>query len=446
MVQATPGSVVTPLAGQVMRLSTGPYRVGSYGGTGADWMGPQQPLQPVAPPEVAGRIYDYPIAINMQVNPRAGEPISYEDLRNLADAYDIIRLIIETRKDQMERRAWEIHPRTSPNGEAMADENDPRIADLSKFFERPDGVHSWNEWSRQLLEEMFVLDAPALYRRRTRGGQLFGLEVIDGSKIKRLIDPWGRTPLPPYPAYQHILKGMPAVNYTTQDLLYAPRNGRVHKPYGFSPVEQVIMSVNIAMRRQLFQLQYYTEGNIPEALVGAPDSWTPEQIGKFQGAFDAMLAGNQAMRRRIKFVPGGVAKTFIATKEPDLTGKQDEWLARIACFAFSISPQPFVSMMNRATAETAHDASIEEGLAPIEAWLSYVCNRIMQRGLRDRRSRVRLARRSRGRPQGAGRRPERSTWRTVCWRIDEAREVLGQAPLPNGEGAVAACEDRELAT
>src|SRR4051812_6645325 len=130
MVQATPGSVVTPLAGQVMRLSTGPYRVGSYGGTGADWMGPQQPLQPVAPPEVAGRIYDYPIAINMQVNPRAGEPISYEDLRNLADAYDIIRLIIETRKDQMERRAWEIHPRTSPNGEAMADENDPRIADL----------------------------------------------------------------------------------------------------------------------------------------------------------------------------------------------------------------------------------------------------------------------------------------------------------------------------
>jgi len=29
-----------------------------------------------------------------------------------------------------------------------------------------------------------------------------------------------------------------------------PRNPRPHKAYGFSPVEQIVMTVNIALRRQ----------------------------------------------------------------------------------------------------------------------------------------------------------------------------------------------------
>jgi phage portal protein BeeE len=129
-----------------------------------------------------------------------------------------------------------------------------------------------------LLEDLLVIDAPTLYKRRTRGGALYALEVLDGATIKRLIDDWGRTPLPPTPAYQQILKGIPAVDYGADELIYAPRNPRVHKAYGFSPVEQVQMSVNIALRRQIYQLQYYTEGNVPEALIGVPENWNPDQI------------------------------------------------------------------------------------------------------------------------------------------------------------------------
>jgi hypothetical protein len=40
------------------------------------------------------------------------------------------------------------------------------------------------------------------------------------------------------------------------------------------------MTVNIALRRQMHQLQYYTEGNVPEALIGVPEAWTPDQIGQ----------------------------------------------------------------------------------------------------------------------------------------------------------------------
>jgi hypothetical protein len=79
-------------------------------------------------------------------------------------------------------------------------------------------------------------------------------------------------------------------------------------------------------------------------------------------------------------VPGGVAKTFIQTKEPELKSAFDEWIARVVCYAFSVSPQPFVNQMNRATGETQKDIADEEGLLPILAWIKRLCDHVI-RGL-----------------------------------------------------------------
>ncbi len=133
--------------------------------------------------------------------------------------------------------------------------------------------------------------------------------------------------------------------------------------YGFSRSSRSITTVNIALRRQMYLLDYFTEGNIPDSLIGVPESWTPDQIASYQKYWDAYFDGDLGRRRRAKFVPGGVAKTFIQTKEPELKGPFDEWLARIVCFAFSISPQALTQPMNRATAETQKELAEEEGLA-----------------------------------------------------------------------------------
>jgi hypothetical protein len=359
----------------------GGYSPGIVQNNGADWFGPLDPMRPVAPPEVTGRQLDFPSGYNLEITPRPYDPVKFPEMRALADAYDVLRLVIETRKDQMEKLTWSIKVRNDAQGKPAMDPGDAGLIaadqEITDFFQRPDGDHEWTTWLRSLLEDLFVIDAPAVYCHQTRGGKLIALEQVDGATVKRVINDWGRTPMPPAPAFQQILKGFPAINYTRDQLLYMPRNVRVHKFYGYSPVEQVIMTVNIALRRQLFMLQYYTEGNIPEALVGTPDLWTPKQIGDFQNAFDGMLAGNLAYRRRIKFVPGGVAKTFVQTKEAELTGKMEEWLARVVCYCFSISPQPFVSMMNRATAESAHDAALEEGLAPVQNWVKRFVDRVI---------------------------------------------------------------------
>jgi hypothetical protein len=233
---------------------------------------------------------------------------------------------------------------------------------------------------------MFVIDAATLYCQRTRSGQLCALQQLDGSTLKRVIDDWGRTPQPfaaddgttiyP-PAYQQVLKGMPAVNYSARDIVYRPRNVRAHRVYGYSPVQQVLMTVNIALRRQLWQLDYFTEGSIPDALIGVPQGWTPDQIKQFQDYWDTEFAGDLAKRRRAKFVPGETAAKVVQTKEPQHKDDFDEWLARIICYAFSVPPQWATKAMNRATADNQSAQSEEEGLEPTKEWVKDLIDEIV---------------------------------------------------------------------
>lgn len=355
------------------------YSVGmTYGnqGSGADWFGPGTPMSPQAPPEVAGRAFDFPNGVNIITSTRPYSPITYATLRAFADSYDLLRLIIETRKDAMERLRWVIQLRDTR--EKLTPQKRNKMKELTKFFMKPDGEHHWNAWLRMLLEDLFVIDAATLHRRKTRTGKLVSLDQIDGATMRRVLDDWGRTPTGVNDtAYQQILKGVPATNYTPGEILYRPRNLRIHKIYGYSPVEQLMMTINIAMRRQIFQLNFFTEGNIPPALIGVPETWTPDQIRTFQEWFDNILTGNLAERRRARFVPAAVGKTYVPTQETELFGKAEEWIARVCCFCFSISPQPFLQMMNRATADNASQESAATGLAPIQNWVKDLIDTVL---------------------------------------------------------------------
>jgi hypothetical protein len=329
----------------------------------------------MAPPEVAGRQWDFPSGYNLGLTPRQYEPIGFGTLRAIAESYDILRAVIETRKDQVARMTWNIKARDPKMDKAPGVEAKCKVA--KDFFERPDGVNVWPEWIRMILEDLFVIDAPTLYKQRTRAGKLFRLHPIDGATIVPKVDDWGRRPQPyvneagqaviPV-AYQQVLKGIPAIDYSVNDLFYRPRNMRPSRTYGYGPVEQIMTTINIALRRQLFLLDYYTDGNIPDSIATVPDGWSPEQIRKWQDTWDSYFVGNLANRRRMKFVPGGAGK-FQQTKEPELKNEFDEWLTKIVCFAFSISAQPFMRVMSRANGETQKEMAEEEGLAPILDWI-----------------------------------------------------------------------------
>jgi hypothetical protein len=181
------------------------------------WFGPDLPMAPSAPAGTPPRTLDYPVGYNINIQPRNMEPISFDQMRSLADSFDLVRLCIETRKDQVSRMPWAFRLKTQPgalkrfantSNSAISgnddEEQDPRLTQLTNFFSYPDREHSWQQWVRLLLEDLFVLDAPVLVpivspegELWSAGKTLYALEVIDGSTIARKIDAMGRTPASP---------------------------------------------------------------------------------------------------------------------------------------------------------------------------------------------------------------------------------------------------------
>ncbi|HJU15723.1 MAG TPA: phage portal protein [Stellaceae bacterium] len=333
------------------------------------------PGEPLAPPDPGRtRTWDFPVGWNSLYTPRAHESIGFAELRGLADSHDITRLVIETRKDQIEQLSWSIRSRDANDPKADAPK---RIDRVTAFWRRPDGEQPFGSWLREALEDLLVIDAPAFEVRRNRGGEVIGLDVVDGATIKVLIDETGRRPLPPAPAYEQVIHGRPWRLLTSDELLYAPRNRRPSKAYGTSPVEQIVMTVNIALRRQVMQLQHFTDGNVPVGLVNAPDNWTVEQIGQFQEWFNAKLAGNTAERMKLIWGPAGAK--YQSFKEAPFKDDFDEWLARIVCFAFSVSPNAFTRYVQRTTADTLQEAALKEGLEPLKKWVKHLADGVIQK-------------------------------------------------------------------
>ncbi len=197
------------------------------------WFGPQQPLGPMAPPEVKGRQFDNPFGANLNYIPRTDDCISFFELRGLADALPLLRAVIETRKDQIAGQSYAVRARARSDSADASQSIDA----VSRFLVRPDRRRSFADWLRMLLEDMLVIDAATIYPRYNRGGSLYSLDIIDGATIKPLIGEDGRSPEPPDPAYQQILHGVPAADFSADELLYLPRNVGAHRLYGMSPVE-----------------------------------------------------------------------------------------------------------------------------------------------------------------------------------------------------------------
>ena len=366
------GGVETPIpAGVFSRLAAATRFVISGVGTDS-WFGPQQPLSPQAPPEVKGRQWDYPFGVNLAYTPRSDSALSFRELRALADALPLLRAVIETRKDQIAGLNWTVRTRDRRNTKATA----PRIAAALALLASPDRRHDFSTWLRMLVEDMLVVDAACLYPRLTLGGELYSLDVIDGATVTPLIGEDGRSPAPPDPAYQQILHGVPAADFAADELLYLPRNVRSHRLYGMSPVEQIALTVNIALRREQATLDYYNTGSIPDSFATLPKDWTVDQIRTFQDYFDALMSGNLARRRMVKFMPADFKLT--ETRQPPLKDQYDEWLARVICYAFSVPASAFVTQVNRATSQTLRMQATQEGLVPLKAWVKNALDRVIR--------------------------------------------------------------------
>jgi hypothetical protein len=397
---------------------------GSFAGSGVF-----SPGQPLVPPDVQPvRVYDFAVGENTTITPRAREPFGFAHLRAFANV-ELVRLAIETRKDQIERLDWRVKPKDERKPKRGAE---GRVETAQALLVKPDGVTPFRTWMRMLLEELLVLDAPAIERRRTLGGALRTLDVVPGDTIKPLIDDTGRRPTAPDPAFQQIIKGRVWANLTDQDLIYAPRNRRASHAYGFGPVEQIIVTINTVLQRQTRQLAWFSDGNTPPGVMSAPEGWTPDNIKDYQEWFDAKLRGNTAARSGIIWGPYGAK--YSPFKDPPLKDDFDEWLARIVAFAFNLPPTPFIKQMNRATADNDGERALEEGREPLMLWAKQVLDSVIQDdlGFTDLEFHWEVARDIDPKVQNE---IDDRDLKNGSKTLDEIRDARGMDPYPNGIGS-----------
>lgn len=339
------------------------------------WFGPGTPLAPMAPLDVKGRQLDFPVAININFRPRGTEPVNFERLKKLA-SNPIVSMLLQRQKDLVTGVEWRIKPKTVTDPTAT---DDPAIAAITEFFHEPDKEHDWAQWISAVLDQLMVLDAVSIYARPTRGGGVYSFELIDGATIKPLLNEWGRRPLPPDPAYQQILKGIPAEDYSSDELIYFPQTYRVDKVYGYSRVEQAIDIIEQSIARLRSQLGHWTHGNIGEGYFETPDGWTPEDVVALEQRWNQMMAGSIEGRASSPFVPHGTV--FHETKTNLIADTYDEFLIRLLCFPFGVAPTPFMkqSGLGHGSAESDKEAAEEAGIASLLQYVTRLMNRIIRR-------------------------------------------------------------------
>jgi hypothetical protein len=203
------------------------------------------------------------------------------------------------------------------------------------------------------LEETLVIDALAIWPQKTVGGELYGLQILDGATIKPLLDDRGMRPMAPAPAFQQILYGFPRSEFsansddpqadgefTCDDLAYLVRNRRTTSVYGQSPVERSLPLADIYLRRQQWIRAEYTDGVIPAMMFETDATWgtNPDLLRAYENILNDDLAGQTEQRKRARLLPTGLKAVMDEGYGEKFKDTLDNFLIESICGHFGVQP------------------------------------------------------------------------------------------------------------
>lgn len=374
-------------------------------------MGPGAPLYPSplnSPNPATGqadpRRWQYPVSWNITQD--TGRLVDWSTLRHAAREVDLISQCIRVRRTEQSELEWDItltRRTIEANGiTSTQDKNEllkkytPQIARLIDFWSEPDKTNgfSWAEWVEQVIHESLVTDAVSIYPQCTYGGKLLSLNLVDGSTVKPLLDERGNRPHPPAAAYQQWLYGFPRGEYTSSDaddpdwsgaagsLIYKPRFLRIESPYGYSPVEQALVSAELWLRRQQWMMAEYTQGTTPRMILKAAGvQYTPEQLRAYEDVLNDYYGGSTGNRHRIRLFPDGFDPSLTEDAAERYKPDYDEFLVKLLCAHMDVQPQeigftPRNGLGGAGHGESQESITYRKALRPTARWLVGIMNQI----------------------------------------------------------------------
>ena len=350
------------------------------------------------------RRYEFLVAQNINVSETRLVP--FKTLRAAADQIDILRRCIEVMKAKVTGLEWDIVLGEDATEKVIADTGvsqiramsiakeqfAPEINRLKQFWEMPDPSNGLNftDWLAMALEEILVLDAWAVWPQQNVGGKLMGLQILDGSTIKPLIDDRGMRPMAPQPAYQQILYGFPRVEFeapdessdadgefTAEQLAYFIKNRRAMTVYGYSPVERALALADIYVRRQQWLRKEYTDGVLPQIMfeTDADFGGNPDLLRAYENIFNDDLSGQTEQRMRARVLPQGFKPVQFEGYGERFKDTLDEYLVNSICGHFGVQPSEIGFAPKGGLGGAGHQQGQAEsseviGLVPMADWVS----------------------------------------------------------------------------
>lgn len=285
------------------------------------------------------RVWEYPNGFNL---PGSGDRlIDWGILRQASTDVDVIRRCIEIRKEDLSQLtgAWVVSEKAVKAAQ-QGDPSKPRediesalrekfaadIARLEDFWERPWVTNGYRQrqWFNAVMESHLVFDGVAVYPVTSLTGEVIAFRLVDTPTVKLLINSEGERPQPPHPAFQQVLYGFPRGEYladavvdadgnedmadtwTAAQLTYWIENVRTNTPYGYSAVEQALISAALYLKRQGWMHAEYDEGSTPMVWLEpqgdkfVANQLSPLQRREYERAINDDLSGQTGQRHRIK--------------------------------------------------------------------------------------------------------------------------------------------------
>jgi hypothetical protein len=362
------------------------------------------------------RRYEYQVAQNINVTETKLVP--FKTLRAAADQIDILRRCIEVRKAKLTGLDWDIVLSESASEKiiaesggnhlrAMAEAREkfaPEIGRMRSFWETPDPQNglAFVDWLSMAIEEIDVLDAWAIWPQMSVGGDIMGLQILDGTTIKPLLDDRGMRPMPEMgPAFQQILYGFPRSEFaatiddeaadgqfSSDELAYFVRNRRAMSVYGLSPVERSLPLADIYLRRQQWIRAEFTDGTMPKSYLEMPESavMTPDQIRAYENIYNDDLSGQTGQRNRLRILVPGGKLNFEEGYSDKFSDAMDNYLIASITGHFGVLPSEIGfngsgSLGASGIQEGESDSGEAIGVIPTANWISQMLSALSYRWL-----------------------------------------------------------------
>ena len=350
------------------------------------------------------RKWEFEVAQNINVS--GGKLVPWRMLRQSSEQIDIIRRCVEVLKSKMTGLEWGIDLAPTAIDIVMAEQgvNQVRAAQIAKtiyademnrareFWQTPDISNGldFQSWLTMFLEDLIVLDAVAIWPQQTVGGELRGLQLLDATTIKPLINDRGMRPEPPNAAFQQILYGFPRSEFTaptetleadgeftSDELSYLVRNRRTHSVYGYGPVERALPLADLYLRRQQWLRAEYTDGVMPELMFKTDANFgnNPDLLRAYENIFNDDLAGQTEQRKRARLLPAGLDPVQFDGYGEKFSDTLDEYLVTSICGHFGVLPTEigFVGKTGLG-GSSVHEGQAESsevlGLLPLANWVA----------------------------------------------------------------------------